>query len=119
MSNPTARAVDNIRRAQTPLQVRKESLSALAALLVWVATIIADNVDTIPIDGTAGQIIGVIASAVAYGVARFTVPALTHGQEQKLIAEAERLEQVERDAAKPVTLPIYTGPSSTEVPNAD
>lgn len=119
MSNPTVRAVENVRAHQSPLALRKESLSALAALVVWVATIIADNIDTIPIDGTAGQVIGVIASAVAYGVARFTVPAITDGQEQKLIAEAERLEQVERDAAKPVTLPIYTGPSSTEAHNAD
>lgn len=113
MSNSTVRAVENVRSHQSPLALRKESLSALTALLVWLATIIADNVDTIPLDGTTGQVIGVIASAVAYGVARFTVPAITHGQEQKLVAEAERLEQVERDAAKPITLPTYTGPTST------
>ena len=120
MSQTTVqRAADNVRRAQTPLQLRKESLSALAALLVWVATIIAENIDSIPLDGTAGQIIGVVASAVAYGVARFTVPALTKGQEQKLIAEAERVETAEKEATAPLTLPTYTFASTAEAHHAD
>ena len=114
--NTITRAVENVRRTQTPLALRKESLSALAALVVWVATLIADNIATLPaVAGNVGQVLGIVASVVAYGVARFTVPALTQGQQQKLVAEAERIETADADAARPVTLPVYTGPTVAEV----
>lgn len=114
--NTVTRAVENVRRTQAPLALRKESLSALAALVVWVATLIADNIATIPTAaGNVGQVLGLAASVVAYGVARFTVPALTQGQQQKLVAEAERIETADADAARPVTLPVYTGPTVAEV----
>lgn len=114
--NTVTRAVENVRRTQAPLALRKESLSALAALVVWVATLIADNIATIPTAaGNVGQVLGLVASVVAYGVARFTVPALTQGQQQKLVAEAERIETADADAARPVTLPVYTGPTVAEV----
>lgn len=107
------RAVENVRRTQSPLALRKESLSALVALVVWVATLIVDNIDAIPATtGAAGDALGVAASLVAYGLARFTVPALTHGQQQKLVAEAERIETADADAARPITLPVYTGPTT-------
>ena len=107
------RAVENVRRTQSPLALRKESLSALVALVVWVATLIVDNIDAMPATtGAAGDVLGVAASLVAYGLARFTVPALTHGQQQKLVAEAERIETADADAARPVTLPVYTGPTT-------
>lgn len=110
------RAAKNIRFTQSPLALRKESLTALAALLVWVATLVAENVDAIPaVAGAAGQILGVVASCVAFGVSRFTVPALTRGQQQRLIAETQRLE-VE---SQPHALPVYTGPTVDEVPRAD
>lgn len=107
-------ATRNVRLSQSPLSVRKESLSALLALLVWVATLIAENIDTIPaVAGTAGQVIGVVASIVAYGVARLTVPALTKGQASRLEAEAARLEAPTSDAAEveevDTSLPVYTG----------
>lgn len=118
--NTMQRAVENVRRTQSPLALRKESLSALVALAVWVATLIVDNIDTIPATtGAAGDILGVVASLVAYGLARFTVPAVTEGQEQKLIAEAERVENAEQEAAAPLTLPTYTFASTAEVHNAD
>jgi len=121
MSQTTVtRAVENVRRTQAPLALRKESLSALAAVVVWVTTLIADNIATIPTAaGNVGQILGLIASVVAYGVARFTVPALTQGQQQKLVAEAERVERADADAARPVTLPVYTGPTVEQVTNAE
>ena len=107
------RAVENVRRTQSPLALRKESLSALVALVVWVATLIVDNIDAMPaVAGAAGDVLGVAASLVAYGLARFTVPALTHGQQQKLVAEAERIETADADAARPITLPVYTGPTT-------
>lgn len=111
--NAVERAAENMRRTQSPLALRKESLSALIALIVWVATLIVDNIDAIPAaTGAAGDVLGVAASLVAYGLARFTVPALTHGQQQKLVAEAERVERADQDAARPVTLPVYTGPTT-------
>lgn len=114
--NTMQRAVENVRRTQSPLALRKESLSALIALIVWVATLIVDNIDAIPATtGAAGDVLGVAASLVAYGLARFTVPALTQGQQQKLVAEAERIETADADAARPVTLPVYTGPTVAEV----
>lgn len=118
--NTMQRAVENVRRTQSPLALRKESLSALIALVVWVATLIVDNIDAIPATtGAAGDVLGVAASLVAYGLARFTVPALTQGQQQKLVAEAERVEKADQDAARPVTLPVYTGPTVEQVTNAD
>lgn len=118
--NAMKRAVENVRRTQTPLALRKESLSALVALIVWVATLIVDNIDAIPaVAGAAGDVLGVAASLVAYGLARFTVPALTQGQEQKLVAEAQRIEHADAEAARPVTLPVYTGPTVEQVTNAD
>lgn len=118
--NAVERAAQNMRRTQTPLALRKESLSALAALVVWVATLIADNLDTLPTAaGNVGHIIGIVASVIAYGVARFTVPALTHGQQQKLVAEAERVERADQDAARPITLPVYTGPTVEQVANGE
>lgn len=114
--NAVERAAQNVRRTQSPLALRKESLSALAALLVWVATLIADNIDAIPAAaGTVGQVVGVVVSALVFGVTRFTVPALTQGQQQKLVAEAERIETADADAARPITLPVYTGPTVAEV----
>lgn len=114
--NTVERAAQNVRRTQSPLALRKESLSALIALIVWVATLIVDNIDAIPATtGAAGDVLGVAASLVAYGLARFTVPALTKGQQQKLVAEASRIETADADAARPVTLPVYTGPTVAEV----
>lgn len=123
--NPTAveRAVENVRRTQSPLHLRKESLSALLAVVVWVATLIADNIDQIPaVAGNTGQIIGLAASVLAYGVARFTVPAITKGQQDQLVAEAQRIEQADQaraEAARPATLSVYTGPTVAEVTDAD
>ena len=118
--NTVERAAQNVRREQSPLALRKESLSALVVFLTWVVTLIAENVDSIPATaGAVGQIAGVAVSAVALWIARFTVPALTEGQEQKLVAEAQRIETADAEAARPVTLPVYTGPTVEQVTNAD
>lgn len=111
-TNILERAVKGVRSKQSSLALRKESLSALAALLAWVVTLIAENADTIPAAaGSVGQVAAVAASALAFGIARFTVPALTVGQQQQIIAEAERIERADSEAAEPVTLPVYTGPT--------
>lgn len=107
------KATDRVRDKQTPLALRKESLSALAALLVWVATLVAEHVETIPdTAGTWGQALGIAASALAVGIARYTKPALTPGQQRELIEEAERLDALEAARAAedaPAELPIYDG----------
>ena len=56
---------------------------------------------------------------MAYGLARFTVPAVTKGQKQRLIAETARVEKADADAARPVTLPVYTGPTVDEVTHGE
>lgn len=107
------RAAKNIRRTQSPLALRKESLTALVVLVAWVATLITENIDTIPVAGTTAQIIGTIASVIAFCVARFTVPALTRGQQQRLVAETQRVAQAET-AATPPALPVYGLASTSE-----
>lgn len=114
--NPTTtmeKATERVRDKQTPLALRKESLSALAALVVWVATLVAEHVETIPeTAGTWGQALAVAVSTAAVVVARFTKPALTPGQQRELIEEAERLEALEAARAAedaPVELPVYDG----------
>lgn len=104
-------ATGNVRRGQSGLKLRKESLSALVVVVTAVATLITENVDAIPAEaGVAGQVVVAAASVIAWLVARFTVPALTKGQQREIVAEAERLEaeQVRRDA--PAELPVYDGP---------
>lgn len=114
-TNTLERAAQGVRSKQSSLALRKESLSALAALLAWVVTLIAENADTIPAAaGTVGQVVAVATSALAFGISRFTVPALTRGQQQRLVAEAERIELADSVAAKPATLPVYTGPTVNE-----
>lgn len=118
--NTMQRAVENVRRKQSPLTLRKESLSALVVFLTWVVTLIAENVDSIPASaGTVGQVAGVVVSAAAFAIARFTVPALTQGQQRQLVAEAASIEHADEEAAKPLTLPVYTGPTVAEVTDAD
>ena len=115
-------AARSLRRTQTGLTMRKESLSALLALVVWVATLIADNVDSIPAAaGHAGQALAVVCSIAAVAIARFTVPALTPGQEAQLVSRAETLQAMDTARNAPLTLPVYDGPTTAEGegPDAD
>lgn len=106
-------AARSLRRTQTGLAVRKESLSALVALVAWVATLVAENVDSIPAAaGQAGQVLAVVCSVAAVAIARFTVPALTPGQEAQLVSRAETLQAMESARTAPISLPVYTGPTT-------
>ena len=114
-TEPVLDVVNSIRRTQTGLEQRKESFSALVALIAWVAALVADNVDSIPVEaGIAGQVIAVVCSVVAVGIARFTVPALTEGQAKQLVSRAETLQAREEAASGAGTLPTYTGVSTAD-----
>lgn len=116
--------IDAVRRAtaskhasQSWLETRKESLSALVATIMWVATLIADNVGAVPDEvGQIGYMLATTCSVAVVIIARFTVPALTRGQAEQLAREAhwnEREDQLAAEAARPVALPVYTGPTTT------
>ena len=114
-TEPVLDVVNSVLRTQTGLEQRKESFSALVALIAWVAALVADNVDSVPAEaGIAGQVIAILCSMVAVGVARFTVPALTEGQAKKLVSRAETLQAREQAAGKVATLPTYTGVSTAD-----
>ena len=119
------RATAAKRSSQSWLETRKESLSALVATILWVATLIADNAGNVPDEvGQIGAMLATFCSVAVVLIARFTVPALTHGQAEQLAREAhwnERDDQLAAEAARPATLPVYTGPTTVEVvePHAD
>lgn len=111
------RATASKRASQSWLETRKESLSALVATIMWVATLIADNVGAVPDEvGQIGYMLATTCSVAVVIIARFTVPALTRGQAEQLAREAhwnEREDQLAAEAARPVALPVYTGPTTT------
>ena len=113
------RATAAKRSSQSWIETRKESLSALVATLMWVATLIADNADAVPEEvGQVGAMLSTLCSVVVVLIARFTVPALTRGQAEQLVREAhwnERDDEIEAEAARPAALPVYTGPTTAEV----
>lgn len=113
------RATAAKRSSQSWLETRKESLSALVATIMWVATLVADNAGNVPDEvGQVGAMLATVCSVAVVLIARFTVPALTHGQADQLAREAhwnEREDQLAGEAARPAELPVYTGPTTAEV----
>lgn len=113
------RATAAKRSSQSWLETRKESLSALVATILWVATLVADNASAVPEEvGQVGAMLATICSVAVVLIARFTVPALTRGQAEQLAREAhwnEREDQLAVEAARPAALPVYTGPTTAEV----
>lgn len=111
------RATAAKRSSQSWLETRKESLSALVATIMWVATLIADNAGNVPDEvGQVGAMLATICSVAVVLIARFTVPALTRGQAEQLAREAhwnERDDERAAETARPAELPVYTGPTTT------
>lgn len=115
MTNSTIvkQAAKSLRETQTGLSVRKESLSSLVALIAWVCVLIAENIDSIPDEaGIAGQILAVACSVAAVSIARFTIPALTRGQEAQLVSRAETIQALQEARLSPAALPVYQGEST-------
>ena len=110
------RATAAKRSSQSWLETRKESVSALVATIMWVATLIADNAGSVPEEvGQVGAVLATICSVAVVLIARFTVPALTRGQAEQLAREAhwnEREDEIAAENARPAALPVYTGPTT-------
>lgn len=104
------KSAQNVRKRQSKLALRKESWTALAVLVASIATLVADNADAIPAEaGVAGQVVVAVCSVVAYCVARFTVPALTSGQQALLEQEAETITAHPNDDTAPAECPAVEG----------
>ena len=112
-----AKAVQN---KQTKGELRKESSSSLVTVLGVVALIATALIDVVPAEWTIfAAILSGIAAGVNFYITRFTVPAITDGQINRL--EAEAAVQMNQVTAPEPSLPVHdiesTNGGSTVRPN--
>lgn len=114
MSKETTRkAIGAVRDAQSAGKLRKESSSALVSLLTWLAVSGAVLIEQIPEEwSVAALILGALVGAANVYVARFTEPAVTQMQQDRILREVDRVEAAETVAAAPAELPVYRGEST-------
>ena len=113
----TKQAIETIRASQSAGQLRKESGSALVSLLTWLAVSGAVLIEQIPEEwSVAALVLGALVGAANVYVARFTEPAVTKSQEDRILREVDRVETAAAVAAAPAVLPVYRGESTQ---NAD
>lgn len=114
MSKETTRkAIGAVRDAQSSGKLRKESSSALVSLLTWLAVAGAVLIEQIPEEwSVAALILGALVGAANVYVARFTEPAVTQMQQDRILREVDRVEAAETVAAAPAELPVYRGEST-------
>ena len=114
MSKETTRkAIGAVRDAQSSGKLRKESSSALVSLLTWLAVSGAVLIEQIPEEwSVAALILGALVGAANVYVARFTEPAVTQMQQDRILREVDRVEAAEAVAAAPAELPVYRGEST-------
>ena len=60
----------------------------------------------------AALILGALVGAANVYVARFTEPAVTQMQQDRILREVDRVEAAEAVAAAPAALPVYRGEST-------
>ena len=109
----TKQAIEAIRDAQSAGQLRKESGSALVSLMTWLAVSGAVLIEQIPEEwSVAALILGALVGAANVYVARFTEPAVTQMQQDRILREVDRVEAAEAVAAAPAELPVYRGEST-------
>lgn len=109
----TRKAIGAVRDAQSSGQLRKESGSALVSLLTWLAVSGAVLIEQIPEEwSVAALILGALVGAANVYVARFTEPAVTQMQQDRILREVDRVEAAETVAAAPAELPVYRGEST-------
>lgn len=116
MSKATTKtAIEAVRAGQSAGKLRKESGSALLSLMTWLAMSGAVLVDQIPQEwSVVALVLGALVGAANVYVARFTEPAVTAAQEERILREVERVEAAEEAAAAPVELPVYSGESTRD-----
>lgn len=109
----TKKAIEAVRDAQSAGKLRKESGSALVSLLTWLAVSGAVLIEQIPEEwSVAALILGALVGAANVYVARFTEPAVTQMQQDRILREVDRVEAAEAVAAAPAELPVYRGEST-------
>lgn len=107
-------AARRIQAAQSSAELRKESGTSLITVLTIIATVATLLLDVVPQEWTiVAAILAAVAAGVNLYVSRFTVPALTDGQRDKLAREAAEVE-IEKELSTPAPLPVYDGPTSEE-----
>lgn len=117
MANIELQVADNLRQSQSKFALRKESWSAALALIAWVCTLVAEHADQIPeVAGSIGQVVAVVASVVAFAIARFTVPAITTGQINQLRKQSSLVgDPAMGEGTSVEDLPVYEGPTTNVV----
>lgn len=109
----TRKAIGAVRASQPAGKLRKESGSALVSLLTWLAVSGAVLIEQIPEEwSVAALILGALVGAANVYVARFTEPAVTQMQQDRILREVDRVEAAEAVAAAPAALPVYRGEST-------
>ena len=109
----TKQAIEAVRASQSAGQLRKESGSALLSLMTWLAVSGAVLIEQIPEEwSVAALILGALVGAANVYVARFTEPAVTQMQQDRILREVDRVEAAAAVAAAPAELPVYRGEST-------
>lgn len=109
----TKQAIESVRAGQSSGKLRKESGAAFASLMTWLAVSGAVLVDQIPEEwSVAALVLGALVGAANVYVARFTEPAVTQKQEERILREVDRVEAEREAAAAPAELPVYRGEST-------
>ena len=109
----TKQAIEAVRASQSGGKLRKESGSALVSLMTWLAVSGAVLIEQVPEEWSfAALVLGALVGAANVYVARFTEPAVTQMQQDRILREVDRVETAEAVAAAPAVLPVYRGEST-------
>lgn len=109
----TKQAIEAVRASQSAGKLRKESGSALVSLMTWLAVSGAVLIEQVPEEwSVAALTLGALVGAANVYVARFTEPAVTQMQQDRILREVDRVETAEAVAAAPAALPVYRGEST-------
>lgn len=108
------RAIERVRSNQSHGKLRKESGTALGSLMAWLAASGMVLIDQIPHEwSVAALILGALVGVANVYVARFTEPAVTASQQQRIVREMEKIQEWEA-ANSHVELPVYDGASTAD-----
>lgn len=111
-----ARAIEMVRAKQSRGKLRKESGTALGALLTWLAASGMVIIEQVPDEWSiVALVLGALVGVANVYVARFTEPAVTESQQERIVREVEKLEEWQQAADSRVELPVYSEASTGDV----
>lgn len=111
-----ARAIEMVRAEQSRGKLRKESGTALGALLTWLAASGMAIIEQVPDEWSIVALaLGALVGVANVYVARFTEPAVTESQQKRIVREVERLEEWQQASDSRVELPVYSEASTGDV----